>query len=340
MRVKIAGLVKGAQYNGLEATVKELLSGTDKPADGRVRVILGGPDGKEMSIKLENCYVLSCIFCQETSRPSILSGCGCQGTIADVREGAVLAHVRCRAKHFLEVTPSVAGTHKETEARDGGRQVIKELQRKCSLDPQLCESLRSSILDPQLSEGLHSSITKASRFDMSLIQNMWSKCPKCNQSFTGEMRIGLAEAWWSQVCDLEEKDPVGYMGAVMNLTVTLAMFKEDPERRKQYQQILSKAHACLIKYGNPDETEMCGALSMILAWHQHGDLTSFPIMMQDFQNVVPKVSSLDPRLDKLDFQLFSMGENATPSQLRSLSMSNATEDLGGYDSPDIKSPSQ
>ena len=69
---------------------------------------------------------------------------------------------------------------------------------------------------------------------------------------------------------------------------------------------------------------------MILAWHQHGDLTSFPIMMQDFQNVVPKVSSRDPRLDKLDFQLFSMGENATPSQLRSLTMSNATEDLGGY----------
>ena len=50
MRVKIAGLVKGAQYNGLEATVKELLSGTDKPADGRVRVILEGPDGNEMSI--------------------------------------------------------------------------------------------------------------------------------------------------------------------------------------------------------------------------------------------------------------------------------------------------
>ena len=70
------------------------------------------------------------------------------------------------------------------------------------------------------------------------------------------MRIGLAEAWWSQVCDLEDKDPVGYMRAVMNLTATLAMLKEDPERRKQYQQILSKAHACLIKYGNPDETEM------------------------------------------------------------------------------------
>jgi hypothetical protein len=115
----------------------------------------------------------------------------------------------------------------------------------------------------------------------------------------------------------------------MNLTAVLAMLKEDPKRRKQYQQILSKAHACLIKCGNPEEPEMCGALSMILAWHQHGDLTSFPIMMQDFQNVVPQVSIRDPRLGILDFQLFSMGENATPSQLRSLTMSNATEDLGG-----------
>jgi hypothetical protein len=59
MSVDIAGLVKGAQYNGLETTVKELLSGTDKRADDRVRVILEGPDGKEMNIKLENCFVLS-----------------------------------------------------------------------------------------------------------------------------------------------------------------------------------------------------------------------------------------------------------------------------------------
>jgi hypothetical protein len=266
MRVKIAGLVKGAQYNGLEATVQELLCSTDKRADGRVRVVLEGLDGKEMSIKLENCIVLSCIFCQETSPPSILSGCGCQGTIADVRDGAVVAHVRCRAKHFLEVTPQVAGT-------------------------------------------------KASRSDMTaiaVIQNMWSKCPKCNQPLTGEMRIGLAEAWWSQVCDQEEKDPVGYMGAVVNLTVTLAMLKEDPERREQYQLFLSKAHACLKKYGKPDrprdsaqalniqeEPEMCRAFFTILAWHRHGDHTSFGIMMQD----LGKDLRGDPRLDKLGLQL-------------------------------------
>jgi hypothetical protein len=173
---------------------------------------------------------------------------------------------------------------------------------------------------------------------IAVIQNMWSKCPKCNQPLTGEMRIGLAEAWWSQVCDQEEKDPVGYMGAVVNLTVTLAMLKEDPERREQYQLFLSKAHACLKKYGKPDrprdsaqalniqeEPEMCRAFFTILAWHRHGDHTSFGIMMQD----LGKDLRGDPRLDKLGLQLLSMGENATPSQLRSLTMSNATEDLGG-----------
>jgi hypothetical protein len=318
MRVKITGLVKAAQYNGLEATVKQLLPGTDKTADCRVRVSLDGlaHDGKEMSIKLENSFVLSCIFCQETSPPSILSGCGCQGTIADVRDGAVVAHVHCRAKHFLEVTPSVAGTHKETEKKRREQTRRNELQ--CSLDPQVSEALRSSM-------------AKASRFDMTLIQNMWNKCPKCNQSFTGEMRIGLAESWWSQVCDQEEKDPVGYMGAVMNLTATLGMLKEDPERRKQYQQILSKAGACLIKYGDPEEPEMCGAFMMILNWHIHEDFKSHTVMMHDLSNFEKDVARRD-QLELLDFQRLCMGENATPSQLRSLTMSKATDEpeLGSY----------
>jgi hypothetical protein len=29
----------------------------------------------------------------------------------------------------------------------------------------------------------------------------WWKCQKCEQHFTGEMRDGLANAWWSQVRD-------------------------------------------------------------------------------------------------------------------------------------------
>jgi hypothetical protein len=74
---------------------------------------------------------------------------------------------------------------------------------------------------------------------------------------------------------------------------------------------------------------MCAAFFMILAWHQHGDLTSLKGSMIEIRNVVSKVSSRDPRLDILDFQLFAMGENATRSQLRSLTMSKATEELDG-----------
>ncbi len=51
---------------------------------------------------------------------------------------------------------------------------------------------------------------------------------------------------------------------------------------------------------------------------------SFPIVMPDR----PDVASRDP-LEILDLQRLCMGENATPSQLRSLVMSKATDELGG-----------
>ena len=81
MRVKTDGLIKAAQYNGLEATVKKLLSLSER----RVSVTIDGFEGKEISIKFENACVLSCIFCQKKTPPSIPSGCGCKGTVADVQ---------------------------------------------------------------------------------------------------------------------------------------------------------------------------------------------------------------------------------------------------------------
>ena len=32
----------------------------------------------------------------------------------------------------------------------------------------------------------------------------WLTCQTCKQQFTGEMRNGLANAWWSRVCDRAE----------------------------------------------------------------------------------------------------------------------------------------
>ena len=34
---------------------------------------------------------------------------------------------------------------------------------------------------------------------------MWWECQTCGQKFTGAMRTGLAEAWWSRVCDKAEE---------------------------------------------------------------------------------------------------------------------------------------
>ena len=34
----------------------------------------------------------------------------------------------------------------------------------------------------------------------------WWTCQTCEQQLTGEMRYGLANAWWSQVCDRAEDD--------------------------------------------------------------------------------------------------------------------------------------
>ena len=50
-------------------------------------------------------------------------------------------------------------------------------------------------------------------------------------------------------------------------------------------------------------------------------------MIQHFQSCVPNVASRDP-LETIDLQRLCIGENATTSQLRSLIMSKATDELG------------
>jgi len=59
LRVKVGGLIKAAQYNGLEATAKTILS------DGRVSLILDGLDGKEISVKFEHALDCVCVCVHE-----------------------------------------------------------------------------------------------------------------------------------------------------------------------------------------------------------------------------------------------------------------------------------
>ena len=45
---------------------------------------------------------------------------------------------------------------------------------------------------------------------------VWWECQTCQQLFTGSMQTGLAEAWWSRVCD-EAKESVERLAAACNL---------------------------------------------------------------------------------------------------------------------------
>jgi hypothetical protein len=50
---------------------------------------------------------------------------------------------------------------------------------------------------------------------------VWSKCQMCKQNFTGEMRRGLAEAWWSRVHNNTEEDNER-LAAAGNLAISLS----------------------------------------------------------------------------------------------------------------------
>jgi hypothetical protein len=45
---------------------------------------------------------------------------------------------------------------------------------------------------------------------------VWWECQTCGQQFTGAMRTGLAEAWWSRVCD-EAEESAERLSAAGNL---------------------------------------------------------------------------------------------------------------------------
>ena len=63
LRVRIDGLTKAVQYNGLDATIIELLS------DGRVSVVLDHFNGKEIKVKPENLLVKEEKMGQEETDP-------------------------------------------------------------------------------------------------------------------------------------------------------------------------------------------------------------------------------------------------------------------------------
>jgi hypothetical protein len=284
MRVKIDGLIKAAQYNGLEGRVKNVLSHSER----RVSVILDGFESKEISIKFENACVLSCVFCQKITLAAIPSGCGCKGSLEDVQDCcAGVAHICCRANFCFEAAPQLAGIHED------------------------------------------------SKFDLCEIQRLWSQCPKCKQTFTGAMRVGLAEVWWSQVCDHVKKDPDGYIGAAMNLTVCLANMQEDAERREQYQQMLRKvccftSPGCTMEAASTAESMFNTALFVLAEHDVQIDPAASKIVCKDilelYKNFVKEERVKQDQVFEQDLNK-RLGKDATPSQLRSLIMSRGTDQM-------------
>ncbi len=50
---------------------------------------------------------------------------------------------------------------------------------------------------------------------------VWRECQTCGQDFTGAMRTGLAEVWWSWVCD-EAEESEERLAAAGNLAAARA----------------------------------------------------------------------------------------------------------------------
>ena len=66
----------------------------------------------------------------------------------------------------------------------------------------------------------------------------WWTCQTCKQLFTGEMRDGLANAWWSQVCDRAEDDGER-LDAAANLAASLSDQGKHDEAEKMEREVLA-----------------------------------------------------------------------------------------------------
>ena len=66
----------------------------------------------------------------------------------------------------------------------------------------------------------------------------WWTCQTCKQPFTGEMSDGLANAWWSRVCDGAEDDRER-LAAATNLASSLSDQGKHDEAEKMEREVLA-----------------------------------------------------------------------------------------------------
>ena len=91
----------------------------------------------------------------------------------------------------------------------------------------------------------------------------WWTCQTCEQHFTGEMRDGLANAWWSQVCDRAEDDDER-LDAAGNLAVSLSDQGKFDEAEKMQREVLAVSQRVL-GAEHPDTLTAAGNLDASLS---------------------------------------------------------------------------
>jgi uncharacterized protein (DUF2267 family) len=92
---------------------------------------------------------------------------------------------------------------------------------------------------------------------------VWWKCQTCGQQFTGAMQTGLAEAWWSRVCD-EEEESAERLRAAGNLADTRRGQGQYAEAERIEREVLGVLRRVLGEE-HPDTLTSAGKLAASLS---------------------------------------------------------------------------
>ncbi len=99
---------------------------------------------------------------------------------------------------------------------------------------------------------------------------VWWECQTCGQRFTGAMRTGLGEAWWSRMCDQAEES-AERLCAAHNLA-TCRLFDGEYAVAERIEREVLGVQRRVLGEEHPDTLESAGNLALSLS-HQgkYGD---------------------------------------------------------------------
>ena len=92
---------------------------------------------------------------------------------------------------------------------------------------------------------------------------VWWECQTCGQHFTGAMRTGLAEAWWSRVCD-EAEESAERLAAAHNLGAARHSDGRYAEAESIHREVLG-ARRRVLGEEHPDTLTSAGNLAASLS---------------------------------------------------------------------------